>query len=227
MNKKLPTFFKDFSFNNIILVTCLASNSYSNYLQYKKNQEILVLIQEERKNIIQLLDSNLEKFNYSLQLWTEKSSIGIEKVKNKISLIQDKMIDQQFLLASNIMQPQKVDSSFKITLFDQNLSSSLFQYVTFGVLIGCCLYFFYSTGYFNLFSYFDISKFKNFSNVASTLDAFPKDNFKETFGRDNNIMQNTAQDVVIIDSKSTQSFSPSLEDLELINMHISSIFFKS
>lgn len=224
MDKKFFLFFKDLSFNNIILFVCLISNSYSSYLQHKRNQEILSLIQEERKNIIQLLDNKLEKFNYSLQLWSEKSNVGIEKVKNKISLIQDKMTDQHFLLASNIMQPQKVDSGFKITLFDQFFLSSFFQYIVFGIFISCCTYFFYSSGYFNPFSYFDTSKFKPFNDVISNIGVSPKDNFSEIVGKDNNILLNTTQDVVIIDPKSTQPFIPSSEDLELINMHISSLF---
>ena len=224
MDKKFYLLFKDLSINNIVLFVCLISNSYSSYLQHKKNQEILALIQEERKNIIQLLDNKLEKFNYSLQLWTEKSNVGIEKVKNKISLIQDKMTDQHFLLTSNIIQPQKVDSSFKITLFDQFLCSSLFQYVAFGIFVSCSIYLLYLSGSFNPFSYFDISKCKPFNNIISNIDIFPKNNFNEVIRTDNNILLNTTQDVVIIDPKSTQTFIPSSEDLALINMHISSLF---
>jgi hypothetical protein len=223
MNKKILLFFKDISFNNIILFGCLISNSYSSYLQHKKNQEILLLIQEERKNIIQLLDTKLEKFNYSLQLWTEKSNVGIEKVKNKISLIQDKMADQHFLLASNIMQPQKVDSSFKITLFDQFLPSSLSQYILLGLFTSCCIYFLYFSGYLNPLSYFDVSKFKSLNGFISNIGVSTNENFNETNLKDN-MLFNATQDVVIIDPNTTQPFIPSPEDLELINIHISSLF---
>jgi hypothetical protein len=224
MDKKIFLFFKELSFNNIVLLVCLISNSYSSYLQHKRNQEILALIQEERKNIIQLLDNKLEKFNYSLQLWTEKSNVGIEKVKNKISLIQDKMTDQHFLLASNIMQPQKVDSSFKITLFDQFFFPSLFQYIIFGIFISGCIYFFYSFGCFNPFSYFDTSKFGSLHNIVSKVSVSSKNSSVENVGKDSNILLDTAQDIIIIDPNSTQPFVPSSEDLELINMHISSLF---
>jgi hypothetical protein len=223
MNKKILLFLKDISFNNIVLFGCLISNSYSSYLQHKKNQEILLLIQEERKNIIQLLDNKLEKFSYSLQLWTEKSNVGIEKVKNKISLIQDKIVDQHFLLASNIMQPQKVDSSFKITLFDQILPSSLSQYILLGLITSCCLYFLYFSGYLNPFFYFDISKFKPLNGFISNVRVSSDENFSETNLKEN-MLFNATQDVVVIDPSTTQPFIPSAEDLELINMHISSLF---
>ena len=223
MNKNFLLFFKDLSFNNIILLIFVISNGYSSYLQHKKHQEVLALICEEKKNIIELLDNKLEKFSYSLQLWTEKSSVGIERVKNKISLIQDKMADQHFLLASNIMQPPKVDSNFKITLFDQFLPSSLFHYFVFGVFVSCCIYFLYFSGYFNPFSYFDLSKINFFNTISSTVEGVSKNIYGETVMK-TNMLSNAVQEIVIIDPRASQPFAPSAEDLELINTCISNLF---
>lgn len=224
MNQNIFLFLKNISLNNIILVGCLISNTYSNYIQYKKNQEILAIIQEERRNIVELLDKKLEKLNYSFQLWTEKSSVGIEKVKNKISLIQDKMADQHFLLTSNIAQPPKFDSNLKITLFDQMFPSSIFQLIVFGVFVSGCLSLFYFSGYFNPWLYFDFSKFRSFDPTVSKPDKLPTEIIDGVTGKENNMLFNTTQDVVIIDASSSKPFIPSTEDLELINMHISNLF---
>lgn len=223
MKKFLVYSLKNFSVNNLFLFLCLCSNIYSNYLQDKKNREFFYLIEQERKNLHQILDGKLEKLAYSLQLWSEKSNVGLEKVKNKISLIQDRMVDQQFLLASNSTPPQPTNS-FKISLFDQ-LSFFPSSYILIGIFVGS-IYFFYLYGYFNPVSYIKIP------DIYSMFGFISEQNLDLSGAeRPQNLITNKIEhyklipEVIVYDPVSVERpFVVSAEDLTVINNCISSLF---